>query len=88
VFDIGGSITWLEAVLLVNVVARDPESWLYARMNDWKYPVSREWIVQAHTYDLLYAVNSKKKPKPIGSGRKQSSDIVRKLLERMNPKEE
>ena len=99
-FDIGSSITWLEAVLLVNVIARDNSSWLYARMNDWKYPVSREWIVAAHTYDLLHAVNSKKKPKPypapwpdpdkktIGSGKKQSSEVVRNLLERMNPKEE
>ncbi len=93
-------MSWLEAVLLVNVVARDSSSWLFARMNDWKYPVSREWIVAAHTYDLLYAINSKKKPKPypapwpdpdkkkIGSNTPQPREVVRKLLERMNPKED
>lgn len=99
-FDIGDSVTWLEAILLTHVILRDTNSWLTARTNDWKYPVSNEWIVAAHTYDLLYAVNSKRKGKPypapwpdpsqkkIGSGKAQHSDTVRKLLERMNPKEE
>lgn len=65
-------------------------------MSDWKYPVSREWIVAAHTFDLQAQVNSKKKPKSypapwpdtnttkIGSGKK--SDKVRETLARMNPK--
>jgi hypothetical protein len=99
-FDIGETITYFEAVLLVNVLIRETDSWLQARMNDWSYPVSREWIVAAHTFDLITAVNSKKKAKPypapwpdvnvkkIGSGKKQRSDNVRNLLERMNPKEE
>jgi hypothetical protein len=68
-------------------------------MSDWKYPVSREWIVAAHTFDLHAQVNSKKKPKPypapwpdtnvkkIGSG-KANGNKVREFLERMNPKGE
>lgn len=67
-------------------------------MSEWKYPVSREFIVSAHTFDLLAQINSKKKPKPypapwpdtstkkIGSGKANSN--VRELLERMNPKED
>lgn len=92
-------MTFLEAVLLVSVLMRDPSSWLYAAEAEWDFPVSREWIVATHTYDLHAMVNSKSKPKPyptpwpaentkrIGSSKKQSSADVLKNLERMNPKE-
>jgi hypothetical protein len=40
------------------------DSWLHAAVNDWTYPVSREWITLAHTYDLHVAINSRKKQKP------------------------
>lgn len=68
-------------------------------MSDWKYPVSREWIVLTHLWDLLAAVNSKKKPKPYpgapwGNGdtkrlgkTKLPRNLVIERLKRMNPKE-
>lgn len=99
IFDIGGSVTWLEAVLLTNVLLRETDSWTQAVKSDWKYPVSREWIVQAHTFDIHAKVNSKGKPKPypapwpevntnkIGAAG-QSRNRVRKLLDLMNPKED
>lgn len=96
--DIGETVSLREAALLVSVLLRDPSSWLQAAVNDWKFPVSTEWIVAAHTWDLLAAVNSKNKPKPyptpwpaegqnkIGSS-KQAPSHVLSFLERMNPKE-
>lgn len=35
-------------------------------LNGWDYPVTREWIVAADTYDLLVAANTRKgrRPKP------------------------
>jgi len=97
IFEIGKTISWLETILLVAVLMRDTSSWLHTAHAKWDYPVSREWIAQAHTFDLLAAINSKKKAKPypapwpdpnlskIGSGTKNSR--ARELLARMNPKE-
>jgi len=71
---------------------------LQAAVAKWKYPVSREWMVAAHAYDLLARVNSKQKPKAypnpfpskdetrIGRTTKTRSE-VRKVLDWMNPKE-
>lgn len=76
------------------------DSWFQAVLSEWKHPVTREWIVQAHTYDLLAAVNSKKPPKPyptpwladnakrLGGKKKQSNADVLRHLETMNPKED
>lgn len=96
--QIGDGVTYLEAIYLVAVLMRDPSSWLQAAESDWDYPVSREWIVLTHTYDLHAAVNSKKPkpyPKPwpdenttkIGSKR-QDRNTVEARLEMMNPQEE
>lgn len=99
IFDIGDTVSWPEAILLLSVLLQDTSSWTQAAMSDWKYPVSREWIVAAHTFDLLAQINSKKKPKAypapwpdtnvkkIGSG-KANNNKVREFLERMNPKGE
>lgn len=98
--DIGFSLTFRECLLLVNVLLRDPSSWLQAARHGWEYPVTREWIVASHTYDLLAAVNSGKgkKPKPYPTpfpnrnvtrvGKTDRSvDEVRAILDWMNPKE-
>jgi hypothetical protein len=98
VFEIGKSVSWLEAVLLFAVIKRDTNSWTQAVMSEWKYPVSREWIVAAHTYDLHTAVNSKKKSKSTYPtpwpdsdtsrlGSRKINPMARDYLERMNPKE-
>ena len=97
--EIGHSVTWLEAVYLVAICMRDTSSWLCAAYNGWKYPVSREWIVASHTYDLHARVNSKTKPKPypnpfpsndvVKTGKTDKTFAeVRAILDRMNPKED
>ncbi len=97
--DIGTEISWLDAVYLVSILMRDPESWLQAAQNEWKYPVSREHQVLTNLYDLTARVNAKSKPKPypvpwpvdgtkrLGSKRKQNREDVLRLLDKMNPKE-
>lgn len=98
--DIGVAVSWREAVLLTAVLMRDPESWVQSAYSGWKHPVSRDWIVAAHTYDLLAMVNSGKgkKPNPYPHpwpdrdktrvGRTDMSfEQVRAVLDRMNPKE-
>lgn len=96
--DIGNGVTYKEAIMLVAALLRDTSSWLQAAHAEWDHPVSREWIVLSHVYDLLAAVNSKNKPKPYPTpwpaegvqkiGRsKQSRLEVMAALDRMNPKE-
>lgn len=77
---------------------REPTSWTQAVRAGWKFPVTREWIVGAHTYDLHARVNSKQKPKPYpnpfpdrekvktGNTTKTPTE-VRQILDWMNPKE-
>jgi hypothetical protein len=97
---IGHTVSWREAILLISVLIRDPSSWLQASWSGWTYPVSREWIVTSHLWDLLANVNSGKgrKPKPYPnpfpskdakrSGRTNLPPAeVKKLLARMNPEE-
>jgi hypothetical protein len=97
---IGVTVTWREAILLTSVLVRDPSSWICAAWSGWQYPVSREWIALAHTFDLHTAVNSRKgsKPKPypnpfpktsgerVGKTNKSFAE-VRRILDWMNPKE-
>jgi len=98
--EIGHTVTLREAVMLTSVLLRDPSSWTQAAQARWDYPVSREWIVATHSYDLLAMVNSGKgnKPKPYPNPFPQkdvtrigkttrSPEEVRRLLAKMNPKE-
>jgi hypothetical protein len=63
--DVEKTIPWSEFYYVIKMLTQDPESWLFAAMNNWKHPISREWVVLAATYDLLAQVNSgRKKPKP------------------------
>lgn len=48
------------------MLLKNTESWLFAAEHEWKYPASKEYLMQLNAYDLLAAVNSKRKPKPIG----------------------
>jgi len=87
-------------VLLIATLLTEPDSHLTAAVQEWKNPVSREWIVLTHLYDLLATVNSKNKPKPyptpwpdqnssrLGKTKNISSDEVLRRLGTMNPKEE
>jgi hypothetical protein len=63
--QIGETVSYAEAVLLTRMLLKNPNSWLLTALAGWEYPVSREWTVAVHTYDLLAQVNSGKgKPKP------------------------
>jgi hypothetical protein len=88
---IGNEVTYLEAAYLIGVLVRIPDSWLSAKIQNWTHPVSQEFIVAAHTWDLLATVNSKKKPKPypmpwkqagqvkIGNKNQTRADVINKL---------
>jgi hypothetical protein len=77
---------------------KEPSSHLQAAINKWKYPVSQEWVLLTHVFDLLAMANSKKKPKPhptpwpdpsktrIGSAKSKS--FVLDALKHMNPEGE
>lgn len=97
--DIGKSVTILEATLLVRMLLRKPDSALQAALAGWDFPVSREWVVLAHLWDLTANINSKRKVKPYPNPFKNNattrmgktdlpSSTVKKLLASMNPKEE
>lgn len=97
-FEIGKSVSWAESVLLTASLLNDPTSHLQAAVNKWKHPVSYEWIVLTHLFDLLAMANSKKKPKAyptpwpekgktrLGSKNKTRADVIA-ALRKMNPKD-
>lgn len=63
--EIGHSVSYSEAMLLVSMLLRDHSSWLHAAVAGWTNPVSPEFVVLTEVWNLLAAVNSgKKKPKP------------------------
>lgn len=96
--EVGRTVSLREAALLIAMLLKQTDSWLQASTAGWKNPVSNEWIVSTHIYDLLAAVNSKNKPKPYptpwpadGSKKIGKTTLPRatvlKRLEQMNPKE-
>jgi hypothetical protein len=96
--SIGREVTWGEAIRLASRLFSLTDSHLQAAVSGWEYPVSQEWIVLSHVYDLLAAVNSKNKPKPyptpwkkpkkkIGNQEPLPRDKVIEALNYMNPKE-
>ncbi len=96
--DVGSTVSWLEALHLVNMLIRDPSSWVQAAKSGWKYPVSQEWMLLAELFDLTHQINSKNKVKPlvrpwpdpnakrIGKAEMSRAEILRNL-DRMNKKE-
>jgi hypothetical protein len=98
-FEFGKSVSWAEAILLTASLLNNPASHLQAAVNKWKHPVSYEWIVLTHIFDLLAMANSKKKPKPyptpwpnkgktrLGSSNKSRADVIN-ALRKMNPKDD
>lgn len=53
-----------ELFLIVQMLMRDPTSWLQTSVNKWKHPVSFEWIVLANHLDSVIKMNTKKGTKP------------------------
>ena len=52
IFDIGRSVTYLEALYLIAILLKDTTSWVTAAKSGWKHPASREWIVTKDLFDL------------------------------------
>lgn len=80
------------------MLLKNPQSWLAAAVAGWEYPISNEWMVLAHTYDLLGQANfTKSKPKPypkpwktrnreqLGATKRQPVAVVLAKLRKMNP---
>lgn len=96
IFEVGETYTYKEAIYLTAALYTNPNSLLFTSINEWDFPVSREFLALADLYDLTFAVNSKKKvkyPRPfkmktdgqkIGNTTKSKSE-VEKLLKKMNP---
>jgi len=55
-----GEVDVDELILLVDVLLRDPTSWLHASVAKWKHPISYEWTVLVSVYELLAQVNTRK----------------------------
>ncbi len=71
-------VTVPELWALVTVLLRDTRSWVFARMNRWDYPASREHLALAAVRDAIVLTNLSKKdrsrfkpyPVPFPLGRK------------------
>lgn len=50
--DIGSTVLYDEAVLLIRSLADDPGSWFQAHLAGWAHPVSRETMVLMDLHDL------------------------------------
>jgi len=53
-----------ELFLIVPMLLKDTTSWLQAAVNEWAYPVSRDWLVQVAQYDMNAQLNTRKGRKP------------------------
>lgn len=94
--SIGRSVSWGEAVRLVDELAADPATHTAAALAGWAHPWSREAALLADLFDLTLAVNAKN-PKPyprpwvqqgddrkrIGDASKFSQAEIREELARM-----
>lgn len=90
------AVSVAEAWDLIQMLLRDPASRLHAAIAGWEYPVSREWLALADSFDVqLAAISGKRKrkpyPRPFDSNKKRiggtkkvrrSAEQVRALLDR------
>lgn len=58
--DIGEAMTFGEALRLVDILTRDPDSWVHAALADWEHPASREFFVLADLFDAFVRANTPK----------------------------
>lgn len=61
--DIGKSVTWTEAVLLVGTIRNRPGTETFAAVRNHEYAMSLEARILADLIDSFRAANSKHKPK-------------------------
>jgi hypothetical protein len=50
-----------ELWLLVEGLLKDTRSWVFAAINEWEYPVSREWLLAADQFDMFARAHTPKK---------------------------
>lgn len=63
--EIGETVDHVLVSRLLDVRLRDTSSWLFAVVNNWEFPVSREWMVAADHFDAFVRSKSgRRKPKP------------------------
>lgn len=55
------SVSVRELWFLVQGLLKDTRSWVFAAVNDWDYPVSREWLLAADQFDVFARANTPKK---------------------------
>lgn len=90
--DIGHSVPYREAVDVIGMLRKNPQSYLHATEEGWSFPISLEWIVQKHTFDLLVKINSESDapeyPAPWDNANRpqtMSREEVEAALRKMNP---
>lgn len=74
------------------MLRQNPESRYYANLEGWQYPVSSEWIVLKHIFDLTARANSKEIPPEYpapwirtSQPKQTSREDVEQRLKLMNP---
>ncbi|HWJ07759.1 MAG TPA: hypothetical protein VNS46_00190 [Nocardioides sp.] len=82
--DIGESMTYGEAIALVEVLTQDTSSWVFAAHANWSYPASREVLVLADLFDAFAKANFKR-PEPYPRPMPDGSHTVERLGERIAP---
>lgn len=77
---------------MIGMLRKNPTSYVFASEEGWSFPVSFEWIVLKHTFDLLAKVNSESEPPgypaPWDNAAKpqpMSREEVEAVLRKMNP---
>ena len=62
--EISRSISVDEAMAMIRGLAHRTESWYFAKLNKWDYPMNRDSLILLDIYDAFRQANSKNKPKP------------------------
>lgn len=57
-------VGWDEAIRLIGVLRKDPESLTASSLEGWDYSISREALLLADLFDLQQAAAGVKRPKP------------------------
>ena len=62
--EISLSISVDEAMAMIKGLAHRTDSWYFAKLNKWDYPMDRGNLILLDIFDAFRQANSKQKPKP------------------------